>query len=260
MSLRNKLLFMMTPEERDAWVEDLSVEEKAALFDRLVVGNDSHKSTFLDLWQKEEENYIKLVEKGVERFYEGYVLNPWVGLPIGGLQPGKDEYYQIDNPHFTDHFRLGDLPIELFLSIVAFLPPGSVAGLALVNKELKAKLGRSVFELKSKSDRWHFLQLIERDCPDRIACPECIVIHSPFQFGDLSCHPATRNAAFFGRRRCLDYNVIRAIAIQRARGEQGARRCTELLERIAYRKVSYNQFIKVLFTTDLVYIKVIIAI
>ncbi|KAK4213392.1 hypothetical protein QBC37DRAFT_374058 [Rhypophila decipiens] len=253
MSLRNKLLFMMTPEERDAWVKDLAVEEKAALFDRLVVGNDSHKSTFLDLLQKEEENYIKLVEKGVERSYEGYVPNPWVGLPICGLLPGKAEYYQIDNPHFTDYFRLGDLPIELFLSIVAFLPPGSVAALALVNKELKAKLGRRVFEFKSKSDRRHFLQLMERDYPDRIACPECMVIHSPFQFGDLSCHPATRNAAFFGRRRCLDDNIVRAIAIQRARGQQGAPRCAELLERIAYRKASYNQFAKVLFTTDLVF-------
>lgn len=82
---------------------------------------------------------------------------------------------------------LENLPLELLLDIVDFLPPASKTCLTLCSHSLLARIGRnSWLEIRQPSQRdtrVQFFHLLERNVPDILFCDFCEKVHKPA----LSC-------------------------------------------------------------------------
>ncbi|RDL30782.1 uncharacterized protein BP5553_10127 [Venustampulla echinocandica] len=73
-----------------------------------------------------------------------------------------------------------DLPPELILQIIEFLPTISIASFALCNKRSAAQLGSRAWNLLSNlesDDRIHFLTILSRDLPRHHACHGSFRLH-----------------------------------------------------------------------------------
>lgn len=76
---------------------------------------------------------------------------------------------------------LRDLPLELILGIVEFLPPESAAALSLSCQYLYMILKNKYLgslQATSRGDWYLFLKLLEKELPDYIACFYCRILHS----------------------------------------------------------------------------------
>ncbi|OAP65747.1 hypothetical protein AYL99_01719 [Fonsecaea erecta] len=74
---------------------------------------------------------------------------------------------------------LDTLPPEVFLTIVSFLPPSSIACLSLASKWYQDTL-ENQFDLKGQSkttEKARFLRLLEEDLPEMIACYSCNILY-----------------------------------------------------------------------------------
>ncbi|PSS22958.1 hypothetical protein M430DRAFT_16902 [Amorphotheca resinae ATCC 22711] len=73
-----------------------------------------------------------------------------------------------------------DLPAEVILSVVDFLPKISVACLALCNRYLSQVIGHSAWASvrhQSKAARINFSSLLAKDLPQYFNCPACPTLH-----------------------------------------------------------------------------------
>ncbi|KAL1953817.1 hypothetical protein VTO42DRAFT_2144 [Malbranchea cinnamomea] len=73
------------------------------------------------------------------------------------------------------------VPLDIFLSIIDFLPPADIASLALTGKCIHTALGgNTVFKsvLKTVEDRVSFLRRIEQHFPNHLLCHQCGFFHS----------------------------------------------------------------------------------
>jgi hypothetical protein len=128
-----------------------------------------------------------------------YILRgPW--LQQGNLSPQASFQPPM---HSLD---LSHLPIELLLSITAFLPPESVAALGLISKGFFSFVSIARSQLRSDAlIKQRFLLLLEEDLPDYLLCHTCNKLYnwrtspilvSPYRYTcparrrDPSAHPS----------------------------------------------------------------------
>ncbi|KAM7193675.1 hypothetical protein V8F20_008312 [Naviculisporaceae sp. PSN 640] len=241
-------------QELDEWIKQLDDREKTALVG-LIIQDDTTRPRLLELVKQEQDNYIRAMEKRMT--WLEFVLNPnpWVNVGITTC----------NKPQSTSCFRLEDLPTELIIEVVGYLPRDSAGALASVNKNLQAIVNMARLRPLSlcRFTTFKYLQLLERDLdPDMftVACPVCLRLHSAYVpkkgRGTLRCpHPPcspdppynTHNPA---TPSWLKYNFIRAVSIQKARGREGAKNCAQLLEGFHKIKTFIHRFVKAIFATD----------
>lgn len=160
--------------------------------------------------------------------------NPWVDLPMLEVhQP----MFKIGNPCFTAPLRLKSFPNELLLCIAHFLPPESQVAFSMVDQHMMRLLGpRSLRLLRPEPIldprgsiapptgdlKFKFLRLLERDCQHMVACPSCNILHHPVPDSEENRRKhiteTTLSNFSHGLQPSVNYNVVRAIAKEQARG------------------------------------------
>ncbi|KAK4161495.1 hypothetical protein QBC43DRAFT_357586 [Cladorrhinum sp. PSN259] len=166
---------------------------------------------------------------GMEDMYEAAYdeptsINPWLNLPL----TSETQLWK-HGAQFTSPFRLKSLPNELLLMIASFLPPESSTALALTDHHWKDLLGFAVKRLNPPPEEtrrvdiascgWKFLRLLEKDSLDKVACPGCMRLHTPFWRSDTGrvCVKYWTSWPQTGPTECCHYLNIRHAVIQHAR-------------------------------------------
>ncbi|KAM7193676.1 hypothetical protein V8F20_008313 [Naviculisporaceae sp. PSN 640] len=248
----------------------MSIDDQLDLLQELISDDPDHKFTTLlaQVFARKEREDIDIVwdafacvEKEHDHLdanedyftvyeYPNIDLNPWIDLPLRNLDHAGGELSKVHSPSFTATtahapFRFKQLPPELILMVAECLPFESQVVLAFTDRHLHGLVGRLVFNPEASPDRvekFKALRLLERDNPDMVACPSCSALHPP----QLSVGPvADRQCSIHEMHidvdgvpefiskipSSLNYNVIRALAMQRTRDlADGTDGCGSILE------------------------------
>jgi len=219
----------------------LSPEDASTLLQRLI----SHQNTgheMADLIAKFERADVDDVTEALDSF-PSILPNPWVELAITDPDPEGRPIFQSTNPLFKDRLDVQAFPNEMILEIARWLPRESAISLALTNHFLLALLGPWYITPRDITNAQIFslLRLLERDCQYKVACPSCLVLHLPYPTDNRgrNCeiremHDGVKYVPNFGNRlpTTINYNIVRAIAKQRANGIGGSEPSFELLNPI----------------------------
>lgn len=76
------------------------------------------------------------------------------------------------------------LPVEILQSIASTLPPAGAAAFALSSGPILFALGERYLKV-DKTQRFEFLELLERELPDYILCQECTIFHRRTALGQV---------------------------------------------------------------------------
>lgn len=177
----------------------------------------------------------------------GFNPNPWDNLP----KPDS-KCHAVVQP--ASRKNLASLPNEVLQKIGALLSRASAGALALVNREFKERLGPvfigpvylgDQFDFDEQK-RFEFLQLLERDSENQVACPSCCKLHrwNRKQCGENKKYTATHVHTPRFRIRIptfLTYNIIRALALSYVKRGQDSPECRRLLTTTTQRRSLWEE-------------------
>lgn len=140
---------------------------------------------FQQLLLLEENQELARIKDFMEQNPLRFDPNPWDYLPIQEHDQSPVDSippYSCEPSAFseTPNINLTSLPTEILVKIGAWLSEASMACLAMVNRDLHNRFGA---QYHGGAVRWHwrgrfeFLQLLERDTKEMIACPRCVSLH-----------------------------------------------------------------------------------
>ncbi|KAK0621931.1 hypothetical protein B0T17DRAFT_618309 [Bombardia bombarda] len=170
---------------------------------------------------------------------EALFPNPWLNLPLPhsasmSNHTGMDIRSSVSIAPSNPRAALAEMPNEILEQITKLLPPEAAAALAQTCKKFNIRLGDCYINrfnpttnaYPTSEEKFRFLQLLERDTVDLVACSECRNLHrayevQPFKW-PVKCAARQYKPKSWNDLYVADpfntYNVIRAWALHMVRG------------------------------------------